>query len=135
MADNERRKVFERRDKGSERRVRVFPRRISSRSPEEVGVPDRRQESRRKRERRIRREGDSESESRIICGMSCLVADLEKDCPCVVAECPRFGNCVACYDYHKNLDRPSACRVAGATVSAEHTARVNARLRLAGRIA
>jgi len=135
MADDERRKLSERREDGAERRVRVFPRRISFRSQEEGGITDRRQGERRKGERRSRWEGCRDVESKTLCGMSCLVMDFEKDCPCVVVECPRFGNCVACYDYHQNLDRPSTCRMAEAIVSVEHTARVNVRLKAAGRIA
>ena len=62
-----------------------------------------------------------------------MAIDLEKDCPCV-KDCPRHGNCVACHDHHKTMERPSTCKRAEIQVSADHKARVVARLKAAGRI-
>jgi len=135
MPDDDTVAVVDRRQEGSDRRIRVYPRRIGYRSPDDGGNSDRRKCDRRNCALCANEIAVETAEGKPFCGMSCLVADLEIDCPCVVVECPRFGNCVACYDYHKDLDRPSTCRMAGTIVSAEHTARVNARLRAAGRIA
>lgn len=60
--------------------------------------------------------------------------ELEKECPCVKVECPRHGNCVACYANHKDKELPSTCRRPGITISPEHAARRDARLRAAGSI-
>ena len=64
-----------------------------------------------------------------------MAIELEKDCPCVNTACERRGNCVACFDRHKDMEKASTCRRPEITVSPEHARRVNARLRAAGRIA
>ncbi len=60
--------------------------------------------------------------------------ELEKECPCAKTSCERRGNCVACHDNHKGKDLPPACRRPETAVSPDLNARVDARLRAAGRI-
>lgn len=64
-----------------------------------------------------------------------MALELEKNCPCSKVGCERHGNCVACFDYHKNMEKPSTCRRPESTVSSAHAIRVKGRLRAAGRIA
>jgi len=49
-------KTNEHREEISERRVRVFPRRLTRKKPEEIGIDERRMEERRKGDRRSRKE-------------------------------------------------------------------------------
>ena len=63
-----------------------------------------------------------------------MLDDKENDCPCPNTSCPRRGDCIACFDAHTTKEKREMCRRPEIMCAPEVLARVDKRLRAAGRI-